>query len=117
MDMPGPTDPASQARQLAAGELVSRCDPAALHEALATAGTRPPTLVGQRRALQAAAFAFAMPHEGYHLFVSGPPGSGKKTLAHEAIAEQVARQGVQRSDWVYVNNFDQPHRPLALQLP
>ena len=24
--------------------------------------------------------------------------------------------GVQRSDWVYVNNFDTPHRPIALQL-
>jgi len=115
--MPGTPDGASQARQLAAGELVTRCDPAALQVALAAAAARPPTLVGQRRALQAAAFALAMPHEGYHLFVSGPPGSGKKTLAREAIAEHVARQGVQRSDWVYVNNFDQPHRPLALQLP
>ncbi|HVO08245.1 MAG TPA: AAA family ATPase [Burkholderiaceae bacterium] len=117
MDAPASSDSAAAARCLGAGELAARCDPATLQGALDGAGTLPRTLVGQRRALQAAAFAFAMPHEGYHLFVSGPPGSGKKTLAHEAIAEHVARQAVQRSDWVYVNNFDQPYRPLALELP
>ena len=108
----------SPARQLAADELITRCDPAPLAAALgddAAGPVRP--LVGQQRALQAAAFALAMSHEGYHLFVSGPPGSGKRTLAREAIAGHVARHGVQRSDWVYVNNFDQPHRPLALELP
>ncbi|HET7526271.1 MAG TPA: ATP-binding protein, partial [Burkholderiaceae bacterium] len=112
------TPAAPPARRLAADELITRCDAAALAAALADGAAGPlQPLVGQRRALQAAAFAFAMPHDGYHLFVSGPPGSGKRTLAREAIAAHVARHRVQRSDWVYVNNFDQPHRPLALELP
>ena len=118
MDMPAQTGPAPDARRLAPAELITRCDPLTLAPAVAgaEAADKVQSLVGQRRALDAAAFAFAMPHEGYHLFVSGPPGSGKKTLARQAIDQHVARHGVQRSDWVYVNNFDQPHRPIALEL-
>lgn len=118
--MDGPAEPAATptARRLTPAELITRCDPLMLAGVAADGTAGPaPALVGQRRAQQAAAFAFAMLRDGYHLFVSGPPGSGKKTLARQAIDQYVARHGVQRCDWVYVNNFDQPHRPVALELP
>ena len=106
---------ASAGRRLAPEELITRCDLQGL--AVALDGDAPSSLVGQRRALDAAELALAMPHEGYHLFISGPPGSGKRTLAQQAIATRVRSAGVRRSDWVYVHNFAQAHRPVALQLP
>lgn len=105
------------ARRLEPAELAARCDPASLQGVLARSGGAPTEwLVGQQRAGAAAAFAIEMVHEGYHLFISGPPGAGRRTLARCAIAAHVARSGVARFDWVYVNNFQQPHRPIALQL-
>lgn len=95
------------------------CDAAALQPLIDGAGAAADAdwLVGQARAGAAAAFAIEMPHEGYHLFISGAPGAGKRTLARRAIAAQSARDGASRADWVYVNHFAEPHRPIALQLP
>jgi predicted ATP-dependent protease len=121
------------ARRLAPAELATRCDPAVLGDpaggaasaaaaapahvvpAKAEAGDVP--VVGQARAEEAVAYAIAMPADGHHLFVMGPPGVGKHTLVRRAIEAHFARHGSRRWDWVYVNNFAQPHRPRALQLP
>ena len=105
------------ARTLAAQELITRCDPAslALDDPSRPAGAA--VIVGQPRAVEALAFGVAMRHAGHHLFVMGPPGTGRRTLVRQAIATQVKTNGVVRSDWVYVNNFEQPHKPLALELP
>jgi predicted ATP-dependent protease len=106
------------ARRLEPAELAMRCDPASLLGVPARdAEASGDWLVCQERAGAAAAFAIEMAHEGYHLFISGPPGTGRRALARRAIAAHVARAGVSRFDWVYVNNFQQPHRPIALQLP
>lgn len=103
------------ARQLQASDLVARCDPASLD--LGAAGAAGTAIVGQERARAAIEFGVAMRHAGYHVFVMGPPGAGKRTLARRAIADHVARNGPRRSDWVYVNDFAQPHQPVALELP
>jgi predicted ATP-dependent protease len=103
---------------LPAAALARRCDPAALGCALSTELPDLDEVIGQARARAAVELALAMPHDGYHLYVMGPPGSGKRALVRQAIAAQRARAGAApRSDWVYVNNFAQPHRPLALELP
>jgi predicted ATP-dependent protease len=83
------------------------------------AGTAPPAgaIVGQERARAAVEFAVGTQQPGFHLFVMGPPGAGRRSLARRVIEQQVARSGVARSDWLYVNNFEHPHQPLALQLP
>jgi len=70
--------------------LITRCDPASLvlespAQAPAEAAA---AIVGQPRARAAAEFAIAMPHAGYHLFVSGAAGVGKRALTREAIAAQ-----------------------------
>lgn len=108
------------ARTLEVKELVTRCDPASLGleefgdtSAAAPAGE----IVGQARAVAAIEFGVTMARPGHHLFVMGPAGTGRRTLVRQAINHQVAAVGVQRSDWVYVNNFAQPHKPLALGLP
>lgn len=103
------------ARRLQACDLVGDCDPASL--ALDETDAPCAEIVGQERARAAIEFGIAMKHAGYHLFVMGPTGAGKRTLARQAIADHVSRNGTHRSDWAYVNNFAQPHQPIALELP
>ncbi len=73
-------------------------------------------VIGQDRAVDALEFGVGIRREGYNLFVMGPPGIGRHALVRRVLEAQ-ADHGVQASDWVYVNNFDQPHKPLALELP
>lgn len=106
------------ARLLTAADLATRCDPARLEPALAAAAPAAArTIVGQERARAAVEFGIAAAHPSFHLFVMGPPGSGRRSLARRVIEAHVASDGTARSDWVYVNNFAHPHQPVAMQLP
>ena len=98
-------------------QLACRCDPASLDCSLSTELPGLDAVIGQERAQSAVELGIAMAHPGYHLFVMGPPGSGKRALARIAIDARRAQAPAARSDWVYVNNFAQPHRPLAIELP
>lgn len=100
-------------RTLSAEQLLTRCDPASLTLTDAPAAA----IVGQPRAAAAVEFALSTPHAGHHLFVAGPPGSGRRALVRQAVQERLRHDGVTRSDWVYVNHFAMPHKPLALELP
>ena len=103
------------ARKLLPSELATHCDAAAL-QFDAASEVAETDIVGQDRARAAVEFGIAMRHAGYHLYVMGPPGSGKRSLVRRAIDAHLADNGMRRSDWVYVNNFETPHRPIALQL-
>jgi predicted ATP-dependent protease len=105
------------ARLLTSDQLATRCDAAALPLDDAAGTSASQTIVGQERARAAVEYGIAMTRPGHHLFVMGPPGSGKKSLVRQVIAEHLALHAVQRFDWVYVNNFAAPHQPLALRLP
>lgn len=70
--------------------------------------------IGQMRAIEAAHFGIGMHHAGYNLYVMGPPGSGKRTLIRLLLD---GRAGGVPSDWCYVHNFAQPHKPRAIRLP
>ncbi len=74
------------------------------------------TLIGQDRALEAVRFAARMRSRGYNLFVIGPKGSGKHAAVRGYLGERATRFPA-GDDWVYVNDFKDPHRPLALRLP
>jgi hypothetical protein len=104
------------ARLLTPSELVTRCDPATLGIGEVPRGDGC-AIVGQQRARAAIDFGIAMARGGHPLFVIGPRRSGKQSLVHDAIAAQLARNGAECFDGVYVNNFEQPHKPLALRLP
>jgi lon-related putative ATP-dependent protease len=75
-----------------------------------------PTIVGQQRAREAVELSVGVRRPGYNLFVLGPPGVGKRTLVLEMLEARAATEPAP-PDWCYVNNFKQPHRPRALQLP
>lgn len=72
--------------------------------------------LGQSRAMQALKFGIGIKQEGYNLFVLGSSGLGKQTTIRELLSEEAEETAVP-SDWCYVNNFEQAHKPLVLFLP
>jgi predicted ATP-dependent protease len=107
------------ARCLTPSELAAHCDPATLLLEPPGAWSERPAggpIVGQARALDAVRLGVEIKRPGFHLFVMGPPGSGRRSLVRSAVSAHLAHDGVRRSDWVYVHNFDQPHQPIALSL-
>lgn len=73
-------------------------------------------IIGQERAIEAIRFGIGMNRQGYNLFALGPSGTGKRTTIRRYL-DQIALSQPTPSDWVYVNNFEQPHKPRALRLP
>ena len=72
--------------------------------------------VGQDRAVSAVKFAMGMEREGYNLFAFGPEGTGKSSLVMSFLEQRASAHPIP-SDWVYVHNFAEPHKPKALKLP
>ena len=73
-------------------------------------------IIGQMRAMDAVRFSAGIRHEGYNLFVLGPSGVGKRSMVHQFLEKKAASEA-EPEDWCYLNNFAQPHKPLALRLP
>ncbi|RMU33913.1 ATP-dependent protease [Pseudomonas avellanae] len=73
-------------------------------------------VLGQERALEALQFGVAMPRPGYNVFVMGEPGTGRFSFVKRYLKAEGKRMQAP-SDWVYVNNFDEPREPKALELP
>ncbi|MDN0077660.1 ATP-binding protein [Crenobacter sp. SG2303] len=74
-------------------------------------------IIGQVRAIDATRFGVGMRHHGYNIYVMGPHGSGKRTMVRELLSQELCATGAPASDWCYVNNFAQPHKPRAIRLP
>lgn len=72
--------------------------------------------IGQDRAIDAIRMAAKIPHSEFNLFVLGTRGIGRKE-ATQALLEQAASSRKPPNDWVYVNNFDDPQNPQAIELP
>jgi predicted ATP-dependent protease len=72
--------------------------------------------VGQERASEAIAFGLEAGMDGYNIFATGPAGTGKRT-AVQAHLKAYARHRPTPGDWVYLHNFAQPRRPIAVALP
>jgi lon-related putative ATP-dependent protease len=73
-------------------------------------------IVGQDRAIEALEFGVNVDSEGYNVFALGPSGTGRRDLVQH-ILEDKADADDTPPDWCYVNNFDDPREPIALQLP
>ncbi len=73
-------------------------------------------ILGQTRALDAVQFGIGIRSDGYNMYVLGPPGFGKRTTIRHFLQEKSATEATP-PDWVYVNSFDKPHSPWAIQFP
>ena len=107
MSVPKPVDPAL---------LYHRCNPQELAFETTAELSDLTDVPGQRRATEAVEFGVNIARAGYNLFVMGPAGAGKRTLVRQNLERKQA-SGAAPLDWAYVNNFAQPHKPLALALP
>ncbi len=103
-------------RLLPAASLRQPCDPAQF--TFETTADLPDLeeIIGQERAVAAIQFGVGINHEGFNLFVLGPNGTGKLTAVRQFLQAKAAAQPPP-SDWCYIYNFEQAHRPLALRLP
>ncbi|GIZ13630.1 Lon protease family protein [Pseudomonas sp. NCCP-436] len=72
-------------------------------------------VLGQARAVEALQFGVAMPRPGYNVFVMGEPGTGRFSFVQRYLKAEAKRMETP-ADWVYVNNFDEPREPRALEL-
>ncbi len=73
-------------------------------------------LIGQDRAMKAIAFGSKIKKQGFNLFALGPAGSGRHSSVRSFLDGHAATEPPS-DDWIYVNNFDAPHRPTAIRLP
>lgn len=81
-----------------------------------TAELRPLSgIIGQDRAVQALTLGLDMNNQGYNIYLAGPFGTGKSSLAREMLEERASTQAVP-SDWCYVYNFRETDTPVALKL-
>jgi len=73
-------------------------------------------VLGQERALKALDFAIGVKHQGYNLYVMGPPGLSKHAIIKDVL-NKIACDRSTPSDWCYTHNFETDHRPQILELP
>ncbi|MBI1902752.1 MAG: AAA family ATPase [Planctomycetia bacterium] len=111
---PQPFNPANRWR-LKPSELDVAIDPAEL--GFRTTDDLEPLdqIVGQERAMRALDFGLAVRHRGYNIYIAGMTGAGRKQLVQRLLEKRALHERVP-DDWVYVHNFDEPDRPLALCL-
>jgi len=96
--------------------LFAPCDPATLPFATTAELSGPSEVVGQGQALRALELGLALRAPGYNLFVVGAPQTGKHSIVRRLIAARAAGEPTP-PDLCYVHNFDDPDRPLVLELP
>lgn len=102
--------------ELDAAALRRECEPSGLGFESTEAVEPLQGQVGQERAREAIAFGLGIETAGYNLFVSGPVGTGRRTIL-EASLREFAQHRASPGDWVYLHNFQDPRQPIAVALP
>jgi predicted ATP-dependent protease len=103
-------------RPLSANELRRSVGPKSLGFKSTSDVTPADELCGQERALEAIDFGLGMKALDFNIFVQGPTASGRRTAVKARLVK--AAVGARAcSDWVYVCNFEDAIRPVAIALP
>ena len=113
---PSDTKDGVPAEELTADQLSRPCDSESLGFRTSDELPDSPMTLGQQRAVSAIEFGIGIRDSGYNLFALGPPNAGKHTMVRQFLEQQAASEPT-ASDWCYIHNFEQPHRPRALSLP
>jgi lon-related putative ATP-dependent protease len=103
-------------RNLSPEELCRRCDATRLPFRTTAELEDLDLPLGQDRAAEALRFGTAIRRDGYNVFALGPPGVGKESLVFRVVGRRAAGEKTP-SDWCYLYNFEDRHRPRAVELP
>ncbi|MGZ9034284.1 MAG: Lon-like protease helical domain-containing protein, partial [Rhodospirillales bacterium] len=113
---PAAVPAAADAARLPVQALFTPCDAGELDFATTAEIEALDEAIGQQRAAEAVHYAMGMRHAGYNLFAFGPTGTGKYDFVR-GYAERIAAGWAVPSEWCYVHNFAEPHKPRAIRLP
>ena len=69
--------------------------------------------LGQDRAISAVELGINIKSKGYNLFCLGPEGTGKTSLVKRILTKE-GKLRKTPDDWAYVYNFEEPHKPIAI---
>lgn len=99
-------------------KLTRRCSEKEL-ESMKDRASLPATkgVIGQERATRAMEFGLNMEAKGYHIFVVGPPGTGRTSYTEAIVKEFSKKKQEKPMDICYIHNFRAEDRPIAVQLP
>jgi predicted ATP-dependent protease len=75
-----------------------------------------PICLFQPRARKALEMGLSIASMEYHVYVAGEPGLGRTYLVENFLLPR-ARSGITPPDLVYLNNFDNPDKPVLVSLP
>ena len=73
-------------------------------------------LSSHQRAREALEFGLSVTEPGFHIFVVGEDRSGRMTATMGFIETAVATRPAP-PDWIYLNDFRDPHSPAPYRLP
>lgn len=99
--------------KLKSDELYKRCDPHKFDFATTAELEERLSALGQDRAISAVELGINIKSKGYNLFCLGPEGTGKTSLVKRILIKE-AKERPTPKDWVYVYNFEEPHKPVAI---
>lgn len=109
--------PERTAAQTPPEKLKNRQDPEALPWADSRGIPRKNGQAGfQPRAMQALSMALSIPGLEYNVFLAGEPGLGRTHFVRHFLEPEAAKRTAP-DDWIYLHNFEDEDRPLAVRLP
>ncbi len=107
---------ASSPKELNTKDLRWICDPESL-EFSSTEELEPiEEIIGQERALKAIKVGINLKGPGFNIYISGLSGTGKATTVKKTL-ESISFTTPELKDYAYVNNFEDPDRPILLVFP
>lgn len=101
---------------LTPADLRKEADSATMPDATVATGADDEPPVGQERALEALELGLALRAPGYHVYVSGLPGTGRTTTVRHLL-DRLAPTLPAPPDRAYVRRFGDPDRPRLLTAP
>lgn len=107
---------ANKARELSPDELTFVCDPGQFEFETTAELPDLARIIGQDRAVRAIDFGVDIQSYGFNIYAMGSAGTGKTTTVQTFLNRRANQEPVP-DDWCYVNNFLDPKRPRAIQLP